>query len=389
MKTVLVIFGGRSPEHDVSIVSALAAVVKPLELCADYAVETIYIAKDGAWYWGDELKDIALFRSGKIDEFVKRTRSPSIELNGGLTLLKQSTLGRTTKRKIDIVFPVMHGSYGEDGSLMGLLEMAGVPYVGCDVPSSALAMDKVLAKQVIESSNLPTSKWVWFGKQLLATNPNEVHQRVSSLSYPVFVKPAHAGSSIGITKVDSKDDLMNAVEVAAHYDSKILVEEAIPNLIEVTLPIMGNQDLTPALLERPLTNNDNAFFDFDTKYMQGGKGKSGAKVGAKKGAHGYSELPAKLPGDLYQQAEKLGLDVYRALGCQGTARVDMLIDSEKNQVYFNEVNPMPGSLYAHNWRQAGVSGTELVKRLIVLAEDSFSQKQSTQTSFSTNYLKQF
>lgn len=389
MKTVLVIFGGRSPEHDVSIVSALASVIKPLELSNKYRVEAVYIDKQGAWHWGDALKDIALFRTGAIEDFIKKSKSPQVQLDGGLSLIKSGSFGRAQKTKIDVVFPVMHGSYGEDGALMGLLEMAGVPYVGCGVPASAVAMDKVLTKQVVEADSVPTAKWVWISKESFTIDPSEAEKLTENLRYPLFVKPAHAGSSIGITKVTQPSELINAVEVAAHYDTKILIEEAVENLIEVTLPIIGNESPTPALLERPLAH-EGEFFDFDAKYMNGGKkGKAGAKTAAKKGAHGYSQLPAKLPSGLYEKAERLGLDVYRLLGCTGIARIDMLIDSKTEQVYFNEVNPMPGSLYAHNWRRAGVSGVELVDRLINFAEEAYNQKQAVQTSFSTNYLKQF
>ena len=178
--------------------------------------------------------------------------------------------------------------------------------------------------------------------------------------------------------------MRNGLEVAAHYDDTLIVEEAVQNLIEVTLPIMGNGQPRPALLEMPLTKPED-FFDFETKYMQGGKkGK-----GAAKGAQGYSQLPADLPKDLYQKAESLGLSVYKALGCSGIARVDMLIDNKTKQVYFNEVNPLPGSLYSHNWRQAGVSGIELVQTLVDYAKDRYQQRQMLATTFSTNYLQQF
>ena len=387
MKTVLVIFGGRSPEHDVSIISALGSVIKPLEISGAYNIEAVYISKDGKWCWDNKLKSIKTFQNGQIDTLLANSAVPKVEFDGGLHLVKDLTIGRKAKRKIDIVFPVMHGSYGEDGSLMGLLEMANVPYVGCDVPSSAVAMDKVLAKQVAMASGLSTGKWVWLQRNVIDDRA-EVLDRIKSLEYPLFVKPAHAGSSIGITKVDELSGLFNALEVAAHYDEKIIVEQAVGNLIEVTLPIMGNDTPEPAFLESPLVDASD-FFDFETKYMNGGKKKGGAKVPGKQGAHGYSQLPADIPEALYKKAEKLGLDVYRALGCSGIARVDMLIDSKTKEVYFNEVNPMPGSLYAHNWREAGVSGVELVTRLLRLAEEKYNQKQQIQTSFATNYLKQF
>lgn len=387
MKTILVIFGGRSTEHDVSIVSGLASVVKPLELLKEYKVEVAYIAKDGSWYWDEKLKDITLYQSGEIEAFIKKAPKAMLQFDDGLTLVKSSQFaGRKAYRKIDVVFPVMHGTYGEDGALMGLLDMAGVPYVGCGVAASSIAMDKALAKQVAESQGLPTNKWIWFTDKQLAQSPEQILKQISDLKYPLFVKPAHAGSSIGITRVTEQAQLMNALEVAAHYDDKILVEEAVQNLIEVTLPIMGNDEPIPAYLEQPLLKGED-FFDFETKYMQGGKGKG--KGSSKQGAQGYSKIPAELPDDLYAKAEKVGLGVYDALGCSGTARVDMLIDSKTNEVYFNEVNPMPGSLYAHNWRAKGVPGTELVAKLIGYAESRFAERERLQTSFATNYLKQF
>ncbi len=388
MKTIAVIFGGRSTEHDVSIVTGIASVIKPLELTKKYRVEAIYIAKDGAWYWDDKLKDIQLYSSGKIDEFVHKSHPASVQFDGGMTLVKASGLaGRKTHRKIDLVFPAMHGTHGEDGELMGLLEMAGVPYVGCGPAAAAIAMDKVLAKQVAMTQGIPLNKWVWFMTKELAENPQAVLSRIKPLKYSLFVKPAHMGSSIGITRVTDPKQLMNALEVAAHYDDKVLVEEAVPSLIEVTLPIVGNDDPTPAYLEQPLLQAED-FFDFETKYMSGGK-KMGGKMGGQKGAQGYSKIPAELPEKLYKKAEQIGLDAYKALGCSGIARVDMLIDSKKGVVYFNEVNPLPGSLYAHNWRQKGVSNVELVSRLIAYAEARFAARQRLQTSFGTNFLKQF
>ena len=385
MKTIAVIFGGRSTEHDVSIITAIASVIKPLELAKQYKVEAVYIAKDGSWYWDDKLKDIQLYQSGEIDEFMRRAAKVHLLFDNGLTLVKSSQFaGRKMYKKIDIVFPAMHGTHGEDGELMGLLEMANVPYVGCDFRASTVAMDKVLAKQVTQASGIKSPSYIWFRSDQLS-KPNEPLNRIKDLKYPLFVKPAHLGSSIGISRVEKESELMNALEVAVHYDDKVIIEEAVPNLIEVTLPIMGNDELRPALLEHPLTKPKD-FFDFDTKYIGGGK-KGGSK--GKKGAQGYSEIPAKLPKELYDKAEKTALDVYRALGCSGIARVDLLIDNKAGEVYFNEVNPLPGGLYAHNWRKAGVSNVDLVTKLVTLAEQKWQAKQKLTTSFSTSYLKQF
>ena len=389
MKTIAVIFGGRSTEHDVSIVTAIASIIKPLEVRGGYKIEPVYIAKDGSWYWDQKLKDIATFQSGEIEDFMRKAPKVQLSIDNGLTLIKSSQFaGRKQYQKIDIVFPAMHGTHGEDGELMGLLEMANVPYIGCGVAASAIAMDKVLAKQVTTSAGIASTPWVWFNAVDLERDLKGTLAKIATLSYPLFVKPAHLGSSIGITKVDSKDQLMNALEVAIHYDNRVIVEQAVNNLIEVTLPILGNDDPTPAMLEQPLLKSED-FFDFETKYMQGGK-KGGKKGGSsKQGAQGYSRIPADLPKDVYDTAVQTGLDVYRATGCAGIARVDMLIDGKTKKVMFNEINPMPGGLYSHNWNKAGISNVDLVEKLVQLAEERWQKSQKITTAFSTSYLKQF
>ena len=390
MKTIAVIFGSRSAEHDISIITALSAIIKPLELTKMYRVEAIYIAKDGSWFWDDKLKDIKLYQTGEIDEFIRKSPKVQLQFDGGLTLVKSSQFaGRKAYRKIDVVFPATHGTHGEDGELMGLLEMANVPYVGCDVPSSAIAMDKVLAKLIAEAYKIPTPKMQFFTKSDYTNNMNAWNKAIlNKLKMPLFVKPARLGSSIGITKVENERELANAIEVALHYDDKAVVEEAVHNLVEVTVPIMGNDELIPALVEQPISPEDGVF-DFDTKYMNQGKN-GGKKMGTgKSGVQGYSKIPAQISNDLYAKSLDTAQAVYRAVGCKGIARIDLLIDEKAGIVYFNEINPLPGSLYSHNWRASGVSNVELVTRLVDLAEKRWSDKQKLTTTFSTNFLKQF
>lgn len=389
MKSIAVIFGGQSTEHDVSIISALASVIKPLELSKQYQVEAIYITKDGKWYWDNKLKNIELFSSGKVQDLLDRLQPVELQLDGGLTLCKSSKVpGRKKHLSIDVVFPVMHGTYGEDGSLMGMLRMLNRPFIGCDLDASVIAMDKVLAKQIAQTNNIPVTKYQHLSSEEFIGNPNKVIDYIEkSLSYPLFVKPAHLGSSIGINRATDQQALRNAIEVALHYDEKVLIEEEVNNLIEVTLPIMGNgNQLTAGLLERPLTEATD-FFDFDTKYLKGGK-KGGGKSSAQ-GAQGYSEIPAKIDKSLYTKAEDVAKQAYRAIGCAGIARVDLLIDGKTKQVYFNEVNPMPGSLYSHNWQAAGISNVQLVQALVKLAEERWNHQHKKTTTFNTNYLKQF
>lgn len=389
MKTIAVIFGGKSTEHDVSIITALTSIIRPLKTAGGFEIEPVYISKDGNWYWDAKLADVSIYQSSEIDDFMRKSPKVHLLIDDGLTLVKSSQFaGRKQYKKIDVVFPAMHGIHGEDGELMGLLEMAGVPYVGCGPTASAIAMDKVLAKQVAESEGIDVTNYVHFSRDSYIQKSTEILKEVASkLAFPLFVKPAHLGSSIGITRVTNETELKNAIEVATYYDEKVIIEEEVPNLIEVTLPIMGNEELKVAMLERPI-EHDGEFFDFDTKYMHGGK-KGGTKTGTKQGAQGYSELPAQLSTELYKKAETLGKKVYRTLGCTGIARIDMLINEKSGTVYFNEVNPLPGSLYAHNWRAAGISNVQLVEDLIYLAEKKFKKKQRLATTFETSFLRQF
>lgn len=388
MKTIAVIFGGRSVEHDVSIVTALASIIKPLELTKKYKVEAVYISKDGKWFNDEKLKNIELFRHGEIENFIRKAAHVHVSFEDGLTLVKSSQFaGRKSYKKIDIVFPAMHGSNGEDGALMGLLEMANIPYVGCDHFASAVAMDKILAKKIAAHDGIPITKMVAFTRFEYEHDPQEITKRINtSLTYPVFVKPARIGSSIGLSKVDSPKQLVNALDVALHYDGRVLVEEAVANLIELTVPVMGNEAPRTAMVEQPILPEDGVF-DFDTKYLKQNKG--GSKMGGgKQGAQGYSKLPADINDELYARAQATALGVYKALTCEGLARIDLLVDAKKDIIYFNEVNPLPGSLYAHNWRRAGVSNVELVEELANLAEDRWKHRQRLNTTFSTNFLKQ-
>lgn len=392
MQTIAVFFGGQSAEHDVSIITALTSIIKPLELTKKYQVVPVYIAKNGAWYVHEKLKNVTTYQSGGLQDFLSQVKSTGVICGNGMKLLVPTRLGGRRTIAVDIAFPAMHGTHGEDGELMGMFELCGVPYVGCGVAASAVAMDKVLAKQIAVAEGLPVPKSLWFTRVAVQVDLEKTVKSCKDLRYPLFVKPAHLGSSIGISRVETNTELRNGLEVAAHYDDKIIVEEGVSNLVEVTLPIMGNDAPVPALLEQPMLHAED-FFDFEAKYMQGGK-KGGKKMGGKgvkgtQGSQGYSRIPADLPKPLYDNALQLGLDVYRALGCSGIARVDMLVDTKAKKVYFNEVNPLPGSLYAHNWAQTGLSKVMLVEKLIGYALERHKAKAKLATTFDTNFLKQF
>ena len=374
MKTIAVIFGGRSAEHDVSIITAHIPIIESLTAMGGFDIWPVYITKEGDWYSDKAMNDMAFFKQSDYETILKKQKKVRLSFDNGLEMVWPGILDK--KVKIDVVFPAMHGTYGEDGSLQGVLRMAKVPFVGCDMASSAVAMDKAFTKQVLFAEGVPVVPFVWFTREDFVSKDGVLKEKIAKLKYPLFVKPVHLGSSIGITKVKQPAELLNAIEVAFHYDDKVLVEEGVENLIEVTLPIIGNDVLTLASVERPL--NKTEFFDFKDKYLSGGKG-SGVNSE-------YSEVPAKIDEALVKEVQKLGKITYRALGCSGIARVDFLIDASTKKVFVNEVNTLPGSLYIHNWKKSGVSGVELVTKLVSLAEERFAQQQALTHTFSSDIL---
>ncbi len=376
-KNIAVIFGGRSAEHDVSIITAHTPIISSLLAVGGFDVYPIYITKEGSWYSDPAMNDMAFFKDSDYESKLLKMKKVRILFDGGLKLIWSGFGERIVP--IDVVFPAMHGTYGEDGSLMGLLRMASVPFVGCDLTASAVAMDKVMTKQVLFAEGLPVVPYVWFTRSDWENNKEELKTNIKSLNWPLFVKPVHLGSSIGISKVKNENELNNAIEVALHYDNKVLIEESVENLIEVTLPIIGNDEPKLAAIERPL--NKTEFFDFSDKYLSGGKKTSGANSN-------YSEIPADIGEELSAEVNRLGKETYRILGATGIARIDFLIDAETEKIYVNEVNTLPGSLYAHNFKKIGISAIDLVTTLIKLAEDRAAAEKATTYTFASSILKE-
>lgn len=379
-RTVAVIFGGKSAEHEVSVVTAHIPIIQALQAAGQYDILPVYISEEGTWYSDSAFIDIAYFQKPGWRTMVAQLKPIDVSVNDGFTLVWPGL--RAKRRKIEVVFPSMHGTYGEDGSLMGLLRLSGVPFVGCDMTASAVAMDKVLTKQVAEAAGIAGVNYEWFSKAQFESSRQACLDKLKGLKYPLFVKPPHLGSSIAITKVDKPADLENAIEVALHYDDKCLVEEGVQNLIEVTVPIMLSESQEwLGLVERP----NAEFFDFETKYITAG-GKKGAKGGGGVNS-GYSELPAKLDPKLYKECEDMAIATARALGLYGISRVDLLIDGKSKKLYMNEVNTLPGSLYAHNWRKAGYTAVELVNKLIDLADERAENLKKQHMIFNSSILQ--
>jgi D-alanine-D-alanine ligase len=378
---IAVIFGGKTVEHDVSIVSA-QVVIEDLKKNGKYDVTPIYITKEGNWIYGEELNKIEPFKDLKlISEKAKNIDLTLDSSDDKLLIQYKKSFFKKQIKKIDAVFPVMHGTYGEDGAISGFCEMMQVPYVGCGILAGALAMNKIAAKQIFTANNIPSVKNFWFNIKDWQKDPESIYNKIEQkLKYPIFVKPANLGSSIGISKAVDKKTLQFAFEVAAHYDSKIIAEEGVANLMEVNCAVLGNDNPVPSVLEEPISAQD--FLNFEEKYISEGgsmKGKSESKV----------KIPAPLDKEKTEEIQSLAVKVFKILNCSGIARIDFLVDKDdKNKVYVNEVNPMPGSMQQHLWKASGIEPEVLVEKLIDLAIEKFNSKKKYTYTFDSNILDQ-
>ncbi|MCL5011013.1 MAG: D-alanine--D-alanine ligase [Patescibacteria group bacterium] len=378
-KTIGVFFGSRSPEHDISIITA-QLIMAGLR-GTDFNVAPVYINQQGFWMLGEQLANLENFTSPQknisCDKKYARYYLDLQQSKNKLVFKQRGIAGKTIA--IDIAFPAFHGAYGEDGTIQGLFEMFNVPYVGCGVVSSAIAMDKALTKQICQTNDISTTKFICFCKNEWLEDKKAILERArNDLSWPVFVKPVHLGSSIGIAKVGDFAGLENKIEVALYYDDKVLIEEGVSDLMDITCCLIGNEKITPSLLQESVFRAD--LFDFQEKYLKEG----GAQLG--KSQSGVV-IPARIEGSLTREIQKTAERVYRFLGCSGIARVDFLLNKSTGQFFANEVNPLPGTLYHHLWKASGVELKDLLLRLIDLAREKYQKKQDIASVFQSNVLQ--
>lgn len=378
-KTIVgVIFGGRSVEHDVSVVTG-HQVMQALQ-SERYEVVPIYIDREGRWFTGKPLLDLKnydeeIFRLNGIERTIL---SPSTQHHGLLINPVPSGLfSRSQVQRLDVVFPTIHGSHGEDGTLQGLFELADIAYVGCGVLASAIANDKQMTKIVLRQHGVPVVDSLGVTRADWFDDPDSVVQRVrEQLDYPVFVKPVTLGSSIGISRVTDEESLRAAMDVAANLDSRIMVEAAIQYGVEINCAVMGNGDAIQAsVLEQPLSWD--AFLTYEEKYMRGGEGmKSAERI-----------IPAPIPPELTEQIQKLARQAFIAIGGRGTARIDFLARPESGEVFLNEINTLPGSLAFYLWQETGLSPAEFAHKLVTLAQDAHADKRRNLYNYRTNLIQ--
>lgn len=383
-----VIFGGESVEHEVSIISAVQAMNKMDT--EKYEIVPIYITKDRVWYTGSMLKEIEVYQDLNL---LKRYAKPVVlyEKDGRFVLQSKGFFKRQIN-EIDIAFPIVHGTNVEDGVLQGYLQSIGIPFVGGDVYSSVVGQDKLFMKQIFESEELPISPYTWFYDTEYNESKEEVLSKIENkLKYPMIIKPATLGSSVGISSAKNKDELIEAIDDACNYDSKIIVEEMVQNLKEVNISVLGNYESQKlSAIEQVMSNKD--FLTYEEKYIgnKKTKGVKGCKQTASKGMASASRIvPAPLEKKEQNEIEEIAIKAFKALGSSGVCRIDFLIDSKTNKVYINEINSIPGSLAFYLWEPIGKKYTELLDDMINIGIKDYKKRIAKVHSFDSNILKGF
>ncbi|HEX2906634.1 MAG TPA: D-alanine--D-alanine ligase family protein [Phototrophicaceae bacterium] len=379
-KTVVgVIFGGRSVEHDVSIVTG-HQVMRAFDP-ERYEVVPIYINRDGRWFTGAPLWELKNFKDDEVTSYKgveSAVISPSVEHHG---LIVNPTAGRFEKSEIvrlDVVFPAIHGTHGEDGTLQGLFELADLPYVGCGVLGSAIGNDKMMSKVVLSQQGVPIVEGVAFSRAEWEQAPDQVIQHIvhELPEYPLFIKPATLGSSIGIGRAGDETMLRAYVDVAANLDRLILVEKAVTGGVEINCAVMGNGlEIRASVLEQPVSWEE--FLTYEEKYLRGGDGMKSAE----------RLIPAPLSAELTERIKNTAIQAFRAVQGRGTARIDFLVKPENDEIYVNELNTMPGSLAFYLWQEEGLSQRQMVDRLVELAREAHAEKRRNTYNYQTNLLE--
>jgi D-alanine-D-alanine ligase len=348
-----IIFGGRSGEHEVSVTSA-SSIFKHIDR-NKYEPIAIRIEKDGSWSFPQQEP-----RASNVAQAIEQARTAQLDQ----TRTSDPALGAL---KLDVVFPVLHGPYGEDGTIQGLLEMAGLAYVGNGVLASAAGMDKSIMKILFAGRGLPVCRAQDFVRPEWDRNRNALLQQIGALGLPVFVKPANLGSSVGITKVKTQAELVPAIELALQFDRKIVVEAAVPRAREIECAVLGNDDPKTSVPGEILPSRE--FYDYEAKYLDEGS---------------KTVIPADLPQATVAQVQRLAIEAFRAIDGAGLARVDFLMDGDAGTIYLNEINTLPGftniSMYSKMWEASGIAYSALVDRLIQLGIERHKEKQQLKTT---------
>ncbi len=377
MINLAVFFGGRSVEHEVSVISALQAVA-----CMDrerFNVIPVYITKQNDMFIGDSVGDIQEYKD--IPALLKKSRKVILINNGKNVVLTSypAKLFGNVSIPVDVAFPIVHGTNVEDGVFQGYLKHLGVPFVGCDVLSSAVGMDKYVQKTVLRYNDIPVLDALLFTLSDYKDVDRMVADIEKKFGYPVIVKAGNLGSSVGISVAKDRDALYTAIDDSFRYARKVLVEHAITNLREINCSVLGDENEAMASeIEEPFHSKE--ILSYKDKYQSGGKS------GSKGMASVSRQIPADVPAEMRDRIRELAVKSFKVLGCSGVSRIDFMIDTDNNELYFNEINTIPGSLSFYLWEPTGVPYKELLNRMVDLALKRAREDEKLTFSFDTNLL---
>lgn len=377
MKTNIgVFFGGRSTEHEISVISAsqaMAAIDRDV-----YDVTPVYITKEGRWFTGEALTEVSNYRDPKklLQQCSEVYMRPAYG-DSNLYMSRRKMFGTDVAAHIDVAIPVLHGANGEDGTIQGLFDLIGLPFAGCDVLASANGMDKITMKMILQACEVPVVDYVWFTDKEWFDNRQAVVDRIESkIGYPVIVKPSNLGSSVGIGRAADRERLVQCVTDATSYSSRIIVEHMVDNLKEINCSVLGDCDeYQTSVCEEPIKSGE--ILSYEDKYMGGSKGSKGMQASAKR-------IPADLPEATSDRIRFLAGETFRVLSCHGVSRVDVIMDEDNGQIYVNEINTIPGSLSFYLWEASGIPFAELMDRLVKLALKRDRQRQRKTTTYDAN-----
>lgn len=373
--TVAVLFGGRSVEHDVSIVTGHQIMnAFPVDR---YEIVPVYISRDGRWFTGEALVQLDSFKNEELlsrDEIRPCLLSPDARHHG---LIIDPLAGRFRKsevRRIDVAFPALHGSHGEDGSVQGLFELADIPYVGFATLGSAVTNDKIMTKQILRQAGIPVLDDHWVTRDQWLDDPDTViDELLKGFEFPLFIKPATLGSSIGIGRADTESLLHASIDIAANFDRRILIEPALTDGIEINCSVIGfGDEYEASTLEQPVSWDE--FLSYEDKYLRGGEGMKSAE----------RLVPAPLSPAFAERIRQTSIAAFKAVDGRGIARIDYLARPEENAIYLNEINTMPGSLAFYLWREDGYTAADLVQKLVQLAREADAEKRRNIYDYETN-----
>ena len=386
---IAVIFGSRSCEHDVSIISALQLI--EAAKTAGYTVTPVYISREGLWYTGEALENIETFR--EFNPMAKGITRVNLDVSanaGDLWAWPPQRAGLFAKvpapvAHIDVAIPVLHGLHGEDGSVQGLLEMANIPYASSGVLGSAVGMDKIAMKQILRGAGFPVLDFVWFTRDQLKLERESIIEKIErKIKYPAFVKPAALGSSIGVSRANNREELDKAIELAASYDRRILVEVGVNHPVEINCAALGyGEEVRASVCEMPVPSTGDKFLNFFEKYLRN----AGAKGEGSRGMKSLSRVvPAPIGDELTGRIQKLTCEIFKLLDCRGTVRIDFILD-ENDMLFVNEPNTIPGSLAFYLWKECGVSFGKLVETMVEDALRAHADKNRNVYAFDSTILQ--